>query len=164
MPNQSQRWKCVSCGKDFGVGDWTCTDGITNHVVPEKTYRSLDAPTDPSTKDAALKDGRTVVCNVPPATKVMHGDEVVWVGEGSVEFVRGRFATTDPVQQHWLDAKPAYNASEEAWEVAWLSQSQKLEIREMRLKAGQERLENERNELLAQTQAKVRKPETAAVR
>lgn len=152
----TQKWTCLNCEKEFSVGEWLCSDGITNHRVAEKTYRSTDAPTDPSTKDASLKDGRTVVCNIPPATKSMQGDEVRWVGEGSVEFVRGRFATSDPVQQYWLDKKPAYNATEEQWQSAWLSQSQKLELKEMELKAREQRLESDRNDLLASTQAKVR--------
>lgn len=151
----AQSWVCKECGKKFTVGDWTCADGVSNHVVSEKTYRSLDAPTDPSTKDSSLKDGRTMVCNIPPPQKVMEGDEVRMIGEGSVEFIRGRYTTSDPVQQYWLDKKPAYNFSEEQWRGAWYSQSQKLAIKEMELNAMSQRLENQENELLAKTQAKV---------
>jgi hypothetical protein len=147
-------WKCENCGKKFTVGDWTCSDG-SNHVVAEKTYRCLDAPSDPSSKDALLKEGRTVVCNIPPPTRVMDGQDAKWVGEGSVEFIRGRFATTDPVQQYWLDKKPGYNATEEQWKSVWYSQSQQLELGRMELAAAQQRLENERNELLAMTKEKI---------
>lgn len=148
----AQMWKCTECGKKFGVGDWTCSDGISNHRVEEKTYLCLDAPSDPSTKDMSLKDGRTVVCNVPPAKKVMEGDQVRMIGEGSVEFIRGRFATSDPEQQYWLDKRPAYNATEEEWRNVWYSDRQKIEIDKMENAAMKQRLENERNELLAMTQ------------
>lgn len=147
--------KCLTCEKVFGVGEWTCADGTSNHLVEEKTYRSVDAPTDPSTKDMSLRNGRTVVCNIPPPRRVMEGNDAKWVGEGSVEFIRGRFATNDPEKQYWLDKKLAYNASEKDWKAAWYSESQQLEIGRMELAAGQQRLENDRNELLAKTKQKV---------
>lgn len=153
--DQQTTWTCNVCHKKFEVGQWTCLDGVSNHLVEEKTYRSLDAPTDPSTRDASLKDGRTTVCNIPPPTKVIEGNEARWIGEGSVEFIRGRFSTTDPVQQYWLNKKPAYNATEDQWRSAWYSERQKLEIGKMELAAAQQRLENERNDLLSQTKQRV---------
>lgn len=149
------QWKCLECAKKFGPGEWICADGSSNHKVEEKTYRCLDAPSDPSTKDASLKDGRTVVCNIPPPKRVMEGNDAKWVGEGSVEFIRGRYTTADPEKQYWLDKKLAYNATEEQWKTVWYSPSQQLEIGRMELKAGQERLENERNDLLEKTKARV---------
>ena len=146
-------WKCLECGKKFSAGEWTCLDGISHHRVEEKTYRCLDAPSDPSTKDAELKNGRTVVCNIPPPKRVMEGSDAKWVGEGSVEFIRGRFSTSDPEQQYWLDKRPSYNATEEQWSRVWLSQNQQLEIDRMQLAADRQRLENERNELLAAQKA-----------
>lgn len=144
-----QTWKCEVCGKTFKVAEWVCEDGVSAHVVAEKTYRCLDAPSDPSTKDSSLKDGRTVVCNVPPPKRVMEGNDAKWVGEGSVEFIRGRFMTSNPEQQYWLDKRPAYNATEEQWKTVWLSQNQQLELGKMELQAAQQRLENDRNELLS---------------
>lgn len=151
----AHEWKCLECGKKFGVGQWTCADNVSNHRVEEKTYRVLDAPSDPSTKDASLKDGRTIVCNIPPAHKVMEGTEAKLVGEGHVEFVRGRYATSDPEQQYWLDKKPAYNATEEQWRGAWYSDAQQLELGRLELAAARQRLENERNELLEKTKQRV---------
>jgi hypothetical protein len=129
-----------------------------NHVVVEKTYRCLDAPNDPSSKDVSLKSGRTVVCNVPPPTRVMEGTDAKWVGEGSVEFIRGRFASSDPVQQYWLDKKPNYNATENEWKSVWYSTAQQLELGKMQLAADQQRLENDRNELLAQVKERSKQP------
>lgn len=153
-----QSWTCVECGKKFGPGEWTCTDGQSNHVVAEKIYRSLDAPSDPSTKDDSLKDGRTVVCNIPPGKKVMEGEDVKFIGEGSVEFVRGRYSTTDPEKQYWLDKKPACQATEEQWRSVWYSQGQKLAVKEMELRAMEQRLENDRNELLTKTKERMAVP------
>lgn len=150
-----QTWKCIECGKNFKVNEWVCTDGISHHIVEKKTYRCLDAPSDPSTKDASLKDGRTTVCNIPPPKRVMEGNDAKWVGEGSVEFVRGRYETDDPEKQYWLDKRMEYNATEEQWKAAWLSDSQQLELGRMALAADRQRLENDRNELLTQTKARV---------
>lgn len=148
-------WKCLECGKKFGVGEWMCADGTSNHRVEEKTYRCLDAPSDPSTKDASLRDGRTVVCNIPPPKRVAEGSEVKLVGEGSVEFIRGRYSSTNPEVQYWLDKRPGYNATEEQWRSTWYSESQKLVLGQMELAAARQRLENDRNELLSQTKQKV---------
>lgn len=153
-----QTWKCVKCEKTFKVGEWLCEDRVTNHVVAEKEYLLADAPTDPGHPERggmdSKRDGRTRICNIPPPQKVMEGDEVRMIGEGYVEFVRGRFSTTDPQAQYWLDRKGGF-CTQAQWEAAWLSQSQQLEIKEMNLKAREQRLENERNELLAKTKEKV---------
>jgi hypothetical protein len=153
--NMAQEWKCTECGKKFKVGEWTCTDGISNHKVEEKTYRVLDAPSDPSSKDMSLKDGRTVVCNIPPPHRVMEGNDAKWVGEGSVEFIRGRYATDDPEKQYWLDKKGAYNATEYQWREVWYSDAQQLALGKMELAAARQRLESDRNELLSKTKERV---------
>ena len=72
-----------------------------------------------------------------------------------MEFIRGRFTTSDPEQQYWLDKKSAYNATEDQWRAAWFSKSQQLEVGRLELEAARQRLENERNELLAKTKQKV---------
>ena len=145
-----QTWKCLRCERTFKEGQWICEDGQSNHEVAEKTYRSLDATHDPGNPHAE-RDGRTRVCNIPPAKKVMVGNDVRWEGEGSVDFIRGRFSTTNPEIQYWLDKRPAYNATEEQWKTAWLTDFQQVTLEKMQLKADRERLEMERNELLAKT-------------
>jgi hypothetical protein len=153
---------CLNCEKEFAVGDWLCINGVTNHVVAAKEYLLADAPTDPGHPERggmdSKRDGRTRICNIPPPKKVMRGDEIQWVGEGYVEFIRGRFSTSDPEAQYWLDRKGGF-CTEAEWQAAWLSQSQQLEIREMGLRAREQRLENDRNELL--TQVKQQKGEKA---
>ena len=147
--------KCLICNKEFKVGEWTCSDGVGNHVVAEKTYRAIDAPSDPGqVAPGSFKQilrGQTVVCNIPPAKKVMVNGEVTMIGEGSVTFINGRFTTDNPELQYWLDKKPAYNCTEEQWKSVWMSKEEQLEEKRLELVAMQSRLENQQNELLAQT-------------
>ncbi len=156
---EQQIWTCVVCEKKFSPGQWTCADKISNHVVATKTYRSLDAPSDPGRPAAGslppVVRGRTMVCNIPPPKKVTENNEVKFIGEGSVEFINGMFATSDPEKQYWLDKRPAYNASEEAWKNTWHTKDERLAEKELELRAMSQRLENERNDLLAQTKQKV---------
>ena len=77
------------------------------------------------------------------------------VGEGSVEFINGRFSSSDPEIQYWLDKKAAYNATEDQWKAVWLTKDELFAEKELELKAREQRLENERNELLASTKKRV---------
>ena len=97
-----------------------------------------------------------MVCNIPPDQKVMEGGEVRWTGQGSVEFINGRFTTSNPVQQYWLDKKPAYNMTEDQWKNAWLTKDELIAERELNVRALQQRLEAQQNELLAQVKQQKR--------
>lgn len=162
MAKESKKWKCTNpdCSKDFGVGEWVCVDGSSNHVVTEKIYRSCDPPINPGEPaDGSLPPivrGRTIVCNIPPPKKSMVDGDVRMIGEGSVEFINGIYATTDPEIQYWLDKKPGYQSTEDQWKRAWLSKSELLAEKEENLRVMQERLENEQNALLAQVKQKAR--------
>lgn len=151
------KWKCLVCNKEFGVGQWICSDGVTKHVVAEKIYRVCDAPSDPGRvaegSSAPIVRGRTMVCNVPPPQKVMERGEVKLIGEGSVEFINGIYHSSDPEVQYWLDKKPGYNATEDQWKRNWLTKDELLAEKEAALVAAGQRLENERNELLRMTKA-----------
>lgn len=153
-------WKCTSCDKKFTVGEWTCRDGQTNHIVEEKLYLLNDAPSDPghiapgSTINVSLRDGRTRICGIPPPKKITEGTDTRYVGEGYVEFLRGRFTTADPEIQYWLDRKGGF-CTQEQWDAAWLTEGQQLMKQKLEVEAMRGRLENERNELLAQTKARV---------
>src|SRR5216684_3469800 len=100
-------WKCETCGKSFTVGEWACADGQTNHVVGWKEYLLNDAPTDPGHPAQggadSLRDGRTRICGIPPDKQVVMHGEVRMVPGGYVEFIRGRFSSTDPEIQYCLD-------------------------------------------------------------
>lgn len=157
---------CLECGKDFAVGEWLCSNGTTNHIVEKKSYHTLDAPTDPGKTPpgmlAPIIRGRTVVCNIPPPKKVMDGDEVKWITEGSVEFINGFFATDDPEQQYWLNKNPNCNFTEEQWKNVWLTKEEIFAEKEIALKAQLQRLENDRNELLTQVKQQKTEKATAA--
>jgi hypothetical protein len=153
-------WKCLVCGKKFGVGEWVCADGGSNHVVEEKTYRVLDAPVAPGQPAegslAPIVRGKTMVCNIPPPKKVMENGEVKMVGEGSVEFINGAYSTKDPELQYWLDKKPGYNSTKEQWDAVWLTKDELFAQKDIELKAREQRLENDRNELLTQVKERTR--------
>lgn len=157
---EQTEWTCLVCDKKFKVGDWVCADGNSNHVVEQKTYRTLDAPLDAGRPaDGSLPPvvrGKTVVCNIPPAKKVMIDGEVRMTGEGSVEFINGVFSTSDPEIQYWLNKKPAYQASTEQWDRVWKTPEERLADKEAQLRAAEQRLENERNELLSQVKQQKR--------
>lgn len=151
-------WKCIVCEKRFTVGEWLCRDGMTNHVIENKIYRLSDAPSDPGHPERggmdSLKDGRTRICNIPPDKQVVVNGELRMIPGGYVEFIRGLFSSTDPEIQYCLDKKGGY-CSEAEWEAAWLSQGQQLQLKEMSLLAREQRLENDRNELLSKTKERV---------
>lgn len=155
-----QNWKCLTCAKKFSVGEWACADGQSNHLVEQKEYLLNDAPSDPghpapgSTINVALRDGRTRICGIPPPKKVTEGTDTRWVGEGYVEFIRGRFSSSDPEIQYWLDRKGGF-CTQEQWDVAWLTENQQLLKQRLEVEGMRSRLENERNELLAQTKQRV---------
>lgn len=153
-----QKWECTNCGKSFKVGEWRCADG-SNHVVAAKTFLCLDAPVDPGKfiGSPPIVRGRTMVCGIPPAHKETEGLDTKWVGEGTVEFINGRYTTTDPEQQYYLEKKgKPYNATEEEWQSVWWTKEESLAQRELNIKAQEQRLENDRNTLLESTKAKVR--------
>lgn len=153
-------WKCETCSKKFSVNEWVCQDGQSNHIVERKEYLLNDAPSDAghvapgSTINVTLREGRTRICNIPPPQKVMRGDNVEWIGEGYVEFVQGRYATTDPQIQYWLDKRGGY-CTQEQWERAWLTDAQQISLERGRIDALKSRLEVERNDLLSQQKQRV---------
>src|SRR5579859_3144975 len=155
---------CLECDKDFKPGNWECTPGIP-HVVPLKKYFMDDAPT--VIQYDALnnrhpyidkKSARTLVLNIPPERKEQNGDEFIRIPGGSVEFVRGRYETTNPEIQFYLDRKAGL-CSEERWNEVYLNDDEKLQIQQMQVKAAQHRLEQDRNELLERIKNLEAKPE-----
>jgi len=152
-------WKCLECGKKFGVGEWACADGVSNHRVEQKEYLMDDAPTDPGHPERggadSLRDGRTRICNMPPDKRAVNREgEVQVIPGGYVEFVRGRYATDNPELQYLLDKKGGF-CTPERWAQVWLSQGQQMELERNRLAALSARLESQQNELLAQTKQRV---------
>jgi hypothetical protein len=148
-------WKCEVCEKTFKVGDWICQDGQVNHKVAYKLYLLADAPSDPghlalgSNINPALREGRTRICNIPPDKTVLRNGEAVTVPGSYVEFIQGRFSSNDPEIQYCLDKKGGF-CSQEQWDAAWLTDNQRLTKQRLELDAMAQRLENDRNELLAQ--------------
>lgn len=154
-------WKCLVCEKKFSVGEWTCTDGTSNHVVESREYLLNDPPADTGRPERggmdSLRDGRTRICNIPPDKTVLVNGEATMRPGGYVEFIRGRFATDNPEIQYCLDKKGGF-CTQEQWQAAWLSTSQQLELKEMSLRAREQRLEVETNELLSKVKRQKEQP------
>jgi hypothetical protein len=130
----------MKCGKTIEVNPdavnecpWFC-DAKTKHVVEKKEYFIEDTI-----------GGHTYITNVPPslpATQV-DGSSDEHVHEGrSVLFVDGRYETSDPERQFWLDMKGGFIAEQE-----W--QRQRMTPQQIQL-AELERNRKEMEELRAQ--------------
>ena len=125
MPTATQTI-CERCQVGFAPGEWFCADG-TRHTVGLKTYLLNDPPMlcgrDERGNPLPIQ-GRTILTNIPPPPDLR---EIGWqcgaddegLG-GSVIFENGRFETTDPEQQFWLDERGGF-CTEAQWEAAWLS-------------------------------------------
>ena len=154
----TKEWKCLECSKKFGPDNFMCTDGTSLHVVEQKEYLLADAPSDPGHPASggmdSRRDGRTRICNIPPDRTVLRNGESMLVPGGYVEFIRGRFSTNNPEIQYYLEKKGGF-CTEGEWAAAWLSQSQQLEMREMALKAREQRIESTENALLSKTKERV---------
>jgi hypothetical protein len=151
-----QKFKCSRCDKDFTAGDWLCGDGYP-HEVKSKVYYMLDAPA----YKEDCKFSRTVVCNVIPERKEMRGLDSITIPGVHVEFVRGVFETADPQLQVGLDSRKNIFTGEDGrakWEVCYLSDTEKQEMDKMKLRAEVTRLQQEKNALLADIQARAKKP------
>ena len=118
------------------------------HVLPEKTYLLNDAPAQAPCDErgkALGKTGRTIITNIPPglaASEVPPGSDDHAYGGGSVTFYNGRYQTTDPVEQFYLDERGGF-CTEAEWEAAWLSPAE-LEERDLERQQREVRQEAER--------------------
>lgn len=169
MAQQQQQWKCLNCDKTFTVHNgFICSDGVSNHVVSKRTYLTKDAPNDPghcgdtTRSDGIRREGLLRVCNIPPDRTVIRNGEASVIPGGYVEFARGKYETTDPEKQYFIgkwggfsatyaedDDPSVKDAAMAVWEDAWLSPPQKMHMDRMRLTAERQRLEEDRNRLLA---------------
>lgn len=122
------QFTCLGCGATVGADEWLCPLGL-RHVVPGKTYLLADAPAQAARDDRGNwlpKTGRTLVTNIPPgraASEVPAGSDDWAYGGGCVTFENGRYVTSDPVEQYWLDKKGGF-CTEAQWEAAWMSPSE----------------------------------------
>lgn len=149
------KFKCLNCEKEFEAGSWKCADG-SDHIVAEKTYYVRDAPAD----KRDCKNARLQILNVVPESKVILGGDTHIIPGSHVEFVRGRYATQSPQLQIGLDRHKGVFSGPEAeaqWKDDYLSDDEKVRMRDINQKALISRLENERNDLLSKVQAQVKR-------
>jgi hypothetical protein len=155
------KWMCVECEKEFRAGSWICASGAAHKTAPKRYYMN-DAPTVVvvigGKQTINKRDSATLVMNIPPETRSMgvDGTERITPG-GNVQFIRGIFETTDPVQQFWLDQHKGIFSGVEGqkiWEAAYLNEDEKHDVERMNWEAERTRLEAERNSLLERVQAR----------
>ena len=150
-----EKWTCTACEKEFLAGEWNCPVGV-NHVVEVKEYFILDAPADHNDRIHS----RNLICNVIPEKQETRGNDIIRVPGVHAEFVRGKFATSDPQMQMHLNKRKnilSGPAGEKAWEGNYLTDKEKSFRKEMDLQAQITRLQADKNELLAKVQAGARK-------
>lgn len=107
----SETRTCENCGQVFEPGQWWC-ENDAKHVVPLKDYFLAGG-------------GRTLITNIPPfqyPAGWTPGADDEGLG-GVVEFLDGRFTTSDPEQQYWLDLRGGF-CTEEEWQAERMSPEQ----------------------------------------
>ena len=154
-----QEFKCTRCEKKFRAPEWDCADGQP-HEVEEKEYYVLDAPAD--RRDC--RNSRLTICNVIPEQKRTQGNDIIFIPGTNVEFIRGTFKTSSPQIQMGLDhRKGVYHGAEgkKLWEDKYFSDTEKAEMQRIEMRSEMQRMEHQKNELLAQVQELTRKREAA---
>lgn len=150
-----QKFNCLNCEKEFEAGDWYCKDGSL-HRVQSKIYYVIDAPAD--RRDC--KNSRLMILNLIPERQETRGNDIVRVPGKHVEFVRGLYETDDPQYQIALDKRNNVFHGDEGrklWENAYMSDAEKQQLDKIRLQGEVNRLQVERNQLLAEVQASKKK-------
>lgn len=149
------KFTCTRCEKDFEAGSWECQSG-ESHIVADRTYYMLDAPSDPNDRIHS----RNLICNVIPEKQETRGNDIVRIPGVHIEFVRGKFATTDPQIQMRLEQRKNILWGDEGkkrWENNYYTDKEKSNLASMELQAKISRLENENNKLLAEVQGKAKR-------
>jgi len=124
--------------------------------LENKVYYMLDAPA----YKEDCKYSRTIVCNIIPEKRENRGMDQITIPGVHVEFVRGLYETNDPQLQVGLDSRKNIFSGDEGrarWESVYLSDSEKQEMDKMKLRAEITRLQQEKNNLLAEVQAKAKR-------
>lgn len=146
-----KEFKCLECDKTFKAGDWDCFPGRP-HVVEHKTYYMDDAPFD----KRSCKDSRTIIENlVPERTGVDGTGRSTPIPGRQIVFSRGVYGTDSPQEQFYLDNRKGL-CTKERWEEVYFSDVEKFELQKQKLRADQERLEKDKNDLLAKVKGDVR--------
>jgi hypothetical protein len=164
------KFKCIGeCGKEFKVGEWECFQGV-NHTVEPKTYYLADAPfmskadleKDPD--GITLRTSRTQVHVIP--AKVSRGEDGQLVTQNfqPLVFVMGRFETSNPMEQYYLE-RSKFPVSYDKWFDVYHTPNQKANIKQgkqVEKERELERKERELDTLLAQAKANVKSGKPAS--
>lgn len=172
-----KKFKCLGeCQREFKVGDWDCFQGVP-HTIEPKTYYLADAPfmskadleKDPD--GITLRTSRTQVHVIPPKTARGEDGQLVTQNFQPLVFVMGRFETSNPMEQYYLE-RSKMPVSYERWFEVYHTPKQKQNIKESKQVERErnqaerekdlERREREVNDLLAQAKANVKSGKPAS--
>lgn len=143
--------ECLICKQKFEYPDFGCTKQPGNHVVAEKQYFHPGGKTVQSVRDRYFFGPHIVL--VPGITRLDNATgNFQRIAAVEVDFVRGRFSTTNPEEQYYLDRKPGL-CDEATWENIYLTAEQQVTIAKGKLEDIQRQIK-EGNSLLDQVKAK----------
>lgn len=125
-------FKCIECEEEFNAPKWYDEAGHRHVVAPKTYYAAAGELITYVTEEKliTLGDGRT---REIPAKKV--------------QFLRGAFTTQDPEEQFGLNAHKGLISAEE-WQRRFLTPEDQLHMKNQKMQAQNNRLEEERNTLL----------------
>lgn len=149
-----KQFKCTGeCGKEFSFGDWECFPGL-KHTVAPKTYYKDDAPFCDFKRDPdglSFRTSRTFVHVIPEKRLKDETGSIAIQAASPVCFIRGKYETTDPEQQFYIE-RAKIDVGKERWYEAYHTPIQKQRIKDNSLAEREVALaakEAELNELLA---------------
>lgn len=168
---EEKKFKCLGiCKREFTFGDWECFPG-QSHEVEAKSYYLADAPfmskhdleKDPD--GLMLRNSQTYLHCIPERTFKDDTGQLAKHTFQPILFKRGRFETTNPMEQYYLE-RSKHPVSYEKWFEAYHTPKQKQNIKDNSLVTREreiERKEREVNDLLAQAKANLKggKPASA---
>lgn len=149
------KFKCIAdeihCGKEFEPGNWECMPGVLHQVAP-KTYYMADAPYCDFKRDAdgmAFRSSRTRLHAIPDDQVRDERGNQKTVSYQPVIFVQGRYETTNPREQFYLEHGTAARSlcTYEKWFDAYHTPQQKQNIKDGQLKQRERDLDSKTKHL-----------------
>lgn len=153
---------CLTCGNKFDPqqAQFNCPTGQP-HKLPVKIYYKDDAPSDPGpfimsphgpiATGGNRKHAQTIIANLVPERTIIRDGQTQVVPGRSVTFIRGMYSTDLAEEQFYLDIRERDGATcdKARWEEVYLTDHQRLELQKMDLSAREQRLEQDRSDLLS---------------
>lgn len=159
-----KKYRCLGqCKESFALNEWECFPGQP-HEVESKTYYLADAPfmskadkeKDPD--GIILRTSRTQVHVIPEQKMKDETGTLIVRAFQPIIFVMGRYETTNPMEQYYLE-RSKIPVSYEKWFEAYHTPTQKANLAKGQLiekERDLDRRERELNDLLAKAKDNVK--------